>query len=372
MHISFIPLPTPRLLLSALRKGCSCKNFLSRYPLSRSISLYSHGRIALLRAIDELLAQRNIRKGVVWFPEYFCGEALAPFKAREEISLNFYKVNRVLSPDWKEIEMEIKSGLGAPDVFVLVHYFGFPNELERAEIFAKENNCLLMEDAAHVLVPVSGIGRHVTVFSPRKLLPLPDGAILISANESKNIFGRRIPSRVFVAKWLCVRLFQRLALFLGFPWYFIKYIVRGSKNKKNLHSVEDMFTTPSSFSVKLLKQQMDNVGMIIETRRRNYQTVEGILKNKKTIRPLFHSLPSEVCPYVFPIVVDDNKEYYIKQFIKKNIPVSEWPDLPLEVVNAPSRYRNALWLERHVLLLPVHQDISKRKLEYMVSVLSSM
>ena len=70
------------------------------------------------------------------------------------------------------------------NVFVLVHYVCFPNAAAEARLFCDRHGMVLLEDAAHVLLPSAGIGSgELLVFSLRKLLAVPSGGILVISRD---------------------------------------------------------------------------------------------------------------------------------------------------------------------------------------------
>ena len=52
------------------------------------------------------------------------------------------------------------------------------------------------------------------------------------------------------------------------------------------------------------------------------------------------------------------------------VPASSWPDLPPKVLGIRDEHKAAVWVQKHILLLPVHQDLSDKQVEYMAFKLS--
>src|SRR5208337_4242771 len=138
------------------------------FPLSRSV--WS------LAAIADGLAKSTGRKPVFAVPDYMCNLSLWTLR-QNRADLVFYPIEPDgLQPDWSACDR-----LPAIDAFLLVHYFGKPADAARARSWARSRGAVLIEDAAHVLRPMSGIGEQgdFVIYSPRKLLPIPDGAFLV-------------------------------------------------------------------------------------------------------------------------------------------------------------------------------------------------
>lgn len=108
-------------------------------------------------------------------PDYYCAAALEPLR-RTGISLVFYPVTASLDPDWAACEQ--LAGDGA--VLLIADYFGHAADTPSARRFCDRHGMLLLEDAAHSLVPTRTIGRlaDLTIYSPRKFLGLDTGGLL--------------------------------------------------------------------------------------------------------------------------------------------------------------------------------------------------
>ena len=166
-------------------------------------------------SLAALAAARRAISGRVprlWLPDYFCNQSTAPLRATDA-ALAFYPIGEDLLPDWTACRRMAETA--PPDLFVLVHYFGAAQPTTDALAFCRTYGALLIEDAAHVLAPAPGIGAagDATLFSPHKLLPIPDGALLLVKGEdlSESVaqacrdLGTASPSP---STWLLKRLIQ--------------------------------------------------------------------------------------------------------------------------------------------------------------------
>ena len=91
---------------------------------------FFHGSAwGISETIKTLLRSRGKTKGVVFLPDYFCNQALMPLRLLP-VRLVFYPVTEHLNPDWPLIDYLVFQH-GSPDVFILVHYFGFPGEIQK-------------------------------------------------------------------------------------------------------------------------------------------------------------------------------------------------------------------------------------------------
>src|SRR3972149_2545670 len=181
MTIPAAPLSTLTTLVKAIWAQPSAGRVWSAERSNR-ILFYSRARWGLADAVQLLIGDKD--NGVIWCPEYFCEEAMGPLRSISK-KVRFYPVLEDLRPDWSRIKAAgIKGSISS--VLILVHYFGFPNDIGTAQQYCREWNIGLIEDAAHVLFPGEGcIGTagSMVVFSPRKLLAVPEGGLLIVNKE---------------------------------------------------------------------------------------------------------------------------------------------------------------------------------------------
>src|SRR3989304_7970413 len=156
MTVPAAPLPSFGTILSALVNPGSAGKSWARDGSGRVARVYSSGRDALSAAVQAIGRAKGQKKLAVWFPAYFCNEALAPLRELE-VDLKFYPVCEDLSPDWTILE-GLVAHERAGQIFVLVHYFGFPNDVRQAHEFCERHGLKLLEDAGHVLLPTLSVG----------------------------------------------------------------------------------------------------------------------------------------------------------------------------------------------------------------------
>ena len=102
-----------------------------------AVRVYRQGSLALAAGIDAIRKAAEASTIVVWVPDYFCNEALDPIR-QLPVVLRFYPIREDLTPDWPTVEQWAAAELG-PQVFVLVHYFGFPNATKEARDFCNRH-----------------------------------------------------------------------------------------------------------------------------------------------------------------------------------------------------------------------------------------
>jgi len=367
MTIHSVPIPSLKVLFQALFAELSDGAPWHSPDSEKSIHFYHRGMWAMEEGVAEILDKRDKKNGQVWLPDYFCNEPLAPLR-KKEINLHFYPIKNDLSPDWDKLEaMTIK--YGPPDVFILVHYFGFSICLNDARAFCDKHGAQLLEDCAHLLLPVGGCGQNTAVFSPRKLLPLPEGGLLIiskkkAVQQTEKEFGS---NKKLIVKWLALRLAQRMMLTIGISWH--RFRETAISNLHNSHANQlnkNMMMFPGKYSLRLLGVIEKGLDHVVKKRRKYYVQLLQAINGIKEVRPLFPLLPDHICPYVMPLIVCDGRDTALKRLNHFGIPATIWPELPPEVSSDRSdEHKIAIWLHEHILLLPVHQDLSNKQVEYM-------
>lgn len=329
--------------------------------------IYHSGRYCLAAGIQALRRVTNEEMVTVWIPGYFCNEALDPLRDLP-VAVRFYPVREDLTPDWSLLEKWAarESGL---KVFVLVHYFGFPNTTEEAHAFCYKYGMVLLEDAAHVLLPYLSIGSgDLVVFSPRKLLAVPSGGVLvISRNLAPNLVdvdgvgGREVGETVW---WLARRLAQQILVRLHIPWHLFmitRWKSERSANTDGLSQAKRRRCDP--FVLRLLTVMEQNMREVIKQRRRHYNCLLNSTTKLVHSRPLFPVLPDGVCPYAFPVMVDSGSKDVVARLQSWGIPASQWPDLPPEVLASEAEHRIAVRTYERLLLLPVHQSLTPKQVD---------
>lgn len=362
MVINFAPSPKIESIVESIFSKSSSGHSWTNGEAGAGVAFYSRGMWALYEGVKINLASKGKKTGVVWFPDYFCNEALSPLRT-EGIALKFYPVLRNLMPDWLTIENKIKLN-GTADLFVLVHYFGFLSPIEKAVAFCEKYNMLLIEDGAHVLRPYKGMGKNnMVIYSPRKLLSVPEIGLLIT-QESLNTqqeFKKTEYGFVFVFKWVIKRFVQNLMSLLHINWHTLR-----PKNNSDNHTVSDR-KLPHSLSMQMLAIHENKLTHYGKIRRQNYKRLLDSTMELEKIEPLFKSLPDEIVPYTFPIIVKNNHEKIKEELKNFGIPASSWPDLPPEIFESTDSHKEAIWLNQHVLLLPIHQSIKRKEIDYIAS-----
>ena len=147
---------------------------------------FAHARTALWYGLQQLPIEHGRR---MFVPDYICEVLLHPLEDLG-IQVVFYPVDDQFVPDWEVIEkLQAKKPAHA---FLLVHYFGQPQDIERAKGFCDQHGLWLIEDNAHGHggtlngQPLGSFG-DMGFSSPRKHLQSASGGILyLNGSHAKN------------------------------------------------------------------------------------------------------------------------------------------------------------------------------------------
>ncbi len=346
-----------------------------QYPFWLSRSAWSFKLIVLTYATTNKIS--NFNKINIWIPEYFCNSSLELIR---ELGTNliFYKITDIGEPD---IEWCNKiSQVNKPNIFIAVHYFGKPIDLSFVNKFCKSHECWLIEDAAHALQKSNNIGNNgdFIIFSPHKLIAIPNGALLIfnksgvSSLKDDSIFLKKLrfeylnllkhKTRKNYSKSIYFWIFKRLLQDLGFR---TKYTY--NPIWPEILNYDNSFTHPrmNFISKKLLAYEVLFLNLYASQRKSNLNLLKEYLSKDILLRDLIH-LPilENHDPYILSIKVNQNGIEYVNKYLyNKKLPVLTWPDLPPEILANEILYSTSIHLRKSILHIPIHQNITAEEIK---------
>jgi hypothetical protein len=384
--ITLAPLPNWKSLLKGISPFAQDKSTLS-IPWQNegdiagwfSRSAWSLARIALWRSQINNSETLN-----VWIPDYFCNAALAPLRCTN-VEFTFYPVNSKREPDYNALYK--LANINQPDIFLLVHYFGYPTATKPAFDFCSKFRAWMIEDAAHILQPIPG-NRNTAdfiLYSPHKLLPIPDGALLIVRPNGPSMLGNNISKKfgkaetwaedlsmvqkwplvsiqnrfLFTRTWMAKRILQKLGINRRIKKTdFMKVDEKHCKQQIVLPEPE-----MSDFSCRIFGTINTNLNHVVRLRQQNElkwrEKIEEIFKDD--LKSNIHDnkrIGSEFTPYLVPMFVDTESGQNIVEFFENHgVPVMIWPDLPPEVFKNKDKHLEALALRLSNIFLPCHQTL---------------
>ena len=384
--IPLVVSPEPRLEWKALRPGRPRSEVPPPFNTATTHYMYS-GRTAIFHGLRAL----GISAGQsVLVPAFHCASLVDPIR-RHGATAVFYRVNPDCSPDFDDIRRRTDSTTRA---IIAIHYFGFPQPLERFRELCTDRGLYLIEDCAHVLAgeadstPLGATG-DISVFSWRKFLPLYDGGQLVINNRALTADVRwdkpSLVVRLKAIKNVVDRIIDDspspLARQVGRLWRLPSIARRYVRSKRTPPAQSPMAAMPatpgadfdltvpftlvnlpmSRFS-RFVVEHID-LGSIVERRRFNYTYMLKTLGSLPGVIPLYRDLPDGVCPLAFPFFVEGRKDFHLR-LRAKGIPASTWggvvhPDLSLE------EFPDSRALYDGLIYVPVHQSLSMTEMNTM-------
>ena len=109
----------------------------------------------------------------VWLPAFVCRDMVAP-SFRERV--RFYPVAEGFHPDLVGVE----AGMAAGDLVLVVAYFGQPVASGVQNLIRRRPDLHIVEDRAQALAPGPAVDGSWVLYSPRKLLGVADGGLLVA------------------------------------------------------------------------------------------------------------------------------------------------------------------------------------------------
>lgn len=323
---------------------------------------YGSGRAALYSALRLL----GIGPGdQVLLPAYLCESVVSPVLA-VGARASFFPVGRDLRPDLEALEAAVGP---ASRAVVIIHYLGFPGPIEEVRRICDLRGLVLIEDCAHALFGRKGdrlLGSFgdAAVFSPWKSLPLPDGGVLaVNGSRALPEAPTAAPSRYGTVAKLGYRWLGAVESAIG--WTPRLGLLRRSTIRHDLHrrtsGAPVEVRSGSALAWRMLGSA--RAERVVARRRENYSRLLEVAGELNWAQPIYETLPEGVCPLGFPLVAD-RRDDWRDQLLRDGINVrTYWEELPAEVDRR--RFPNAARLSDSMLVLPVHQELRSRQIDWL-------
>ncbi len=331
-----------------------------------------------LRPEDEILA-----------PTYNCGSEIDPF-LKYGLKVVFYRVDREARIDCSDLKRRVTD---RTRVIYVTHYFGWPQNIKALSDFCRENKIYLIEDCALSLfsnpvdTPVGVLG-DAAIYNFPKTLPVPDGgALTVSCDIQFSELPRQAPrcgvifkNMLPLIKRTALRLCDRIGLYRFLP----KWLIRSRGGSKNVVS-----TTPaglpgipesyyydsgieklaaSRITRRILRSTCAEA--VVRRRRDNYSALFELMEKSRIFRPLYETLSDGICPLYLPLVVE-NREAASIRLSRMGITVVQWW-AGFHRAFDWAEFPEAKYLKEHVLAIPIHQQLTKRNIDYISSSLKRL
>jgi perosamine synthetase len=389
----------PRLPLVPVLSGASFRAVGAARPPSvldaAHVRLVTSGRIALALALREL----GVREGdSVLLPAYHSLSMVPPVLWRGA-TVRFYRVDRQARANLDDIAALIDADGSAAKVLVATHYFGFPQDLPALRALCDARGLALVEDCAHAFFGEFGehggapgsVGDYA-IASSMKFFPMYEGGCLVSQRhaldgvrlhsagkgfelkvvlntlEHSFAYGRLGALRLVLAPLLGLKdwLWRRIKASRadhGAPHVATAALAPGSSDSDASFDPR-WLDKRSSWFARLLLARVSGA-RIVALRRRNYARLQAALGALPGCRPLHRALPDGVCPWLFPLWVEDADAAFAR-VRAAGLPVVRFAEALWPGVDA-ARCPDSVALSRGLLSFPCHQELSDAELAWMTA-----
>ncbi len=346
---------------------------------SGEVRLVTSGRIAIAMALQQIGAQPGDE---VLLPAYCCSSMVDPVEW-SGVTPVFYKITDDLQIDHRDLRMRLGAKTRA---IVAVHFFGFPQPLERVRELCDEWNIALVEDCAHAFFgswqgqSPGSVGDYA-IASPTKFFPVYDGGCLASSRHSLSTVDLRRAGLKFPLKSLVNTLersaqYRRLRplswalrpLVFAKDWLWTKVKAASSVQAASIGpaSADGGFdfdpewlsvamSRPSAWLMRWLSHRR-----IERIRRDNYRRLVDAFSDVAGVTVLFPALPAGVVPYMFPLLVDQPERVFPRLKMGA-VPIFRW-----ERVHSDSCPVSVDFATR-LFQLPCHQEMSDEDIEWLTA-----
>jgi len=345
--------------------------------------LVTSGRVALGLA----LRCAGVKAGdTVLIPSWHSLSMLGPVQDRAA-EPRFYRIGADTAPDLAHAGALLDASVKA---LVVVHYYGFVQDLSLARAFCDAHGLALIEDCAHAFFgqrdghAIGTVGDYA-IGSSMKFYPVYEGGCLASSRHRLDSVQLRGAGAGFEAKAMLATLetsfrHGRLPLLRAVlrPALAIKDALWNAAKARRPQQARAL--TPDSsdsgfgfdawwlerrsslFSRLVLR--LASRERIVARRRAHYLHLESALQDLPGCRPLYAALPAGVCPWQFPLLFE-HPESVFEALVAQGVPVVRFGRPLAPQVDAALCANGAAFSER-VLALPCHQELSEAELGWIV------
>jgi perosamine synthetase len=324
--------------------------------IKNNIYNFSHARTALKYGLIACGVGRNDQ---VLLPSYICDVVIHPLLSLD-IQPIYYEVLEDLSPDWDDLSKKVT---GQTKGIVMVHYFGFFQDIQKFQKFCENNKILLIEDNAHGFGgtfqgQILGTFGQIGISSPRKSYQVLNGAYLYLKNNEIDIRHLSPLSR---------------------DKYFgsIKIILTSFLNKLSFNYPN--FSSQDAFEEDQILDMLIDEDSYAYIEGQDYQANQNKREQifnfwlkcavENQLEPVFAECGQGCIPLVFPAYTASHAESkkWFDWGRRRGIRISSWPRLPRAVV---SKNSSAMMIWQRLICFPIDLSMDPKALEKKLTALS--
>ncbi|WP_226479779.1 aminotransferase class I/II-fold pyridoxal phosphate-dependent enzyme [Natrinema amylolyticum] len=337
--------------------------FIDRHVPDSAYTYYGSGKAALR---DGLAGVVEPGENVV-VPAYLSPAVVEPFR---ELGLEarYYAVEESLAPDFDDLEARIDDDTAA---VVSVNYFGFPQPgLERIAALTDEYDCYHVDDNAHSPLSVHDgtlLGTHgdLGITTLRKLLPVPDGAVLYRTDETirerfspSSLAGRSDRVATTDCRFVATSVAESVLQTSPSLYQSVETVLADGADDSSSVDPEGRYEAakiPMS-KVSAVVADAADPDAIRTARRENFRAWQRVLDGRGDVTPLYERLPAGISPYEYPVRATDPDSFRAELEELGVVGAHSWPILR-EAVREDDAYETSVRLADDLVALPVHQGI---------------
>ncbi len=349
-------------------------NVSHRLPYYRARNAIYHLFRALLESNPSL---------TVLAPDYYSGNEIMAIRAAGA-KIHYCPVGADMQ--WDPAEVERLCRLHNPDLLYVIHYIGWPQPMAELTDLCRRREMLIVEDCALSLLSETADGSalgsfgHWSVFCLYKTLPLPNGALLVQNQrrlESLERLKLRRAGSASVLGRTAELVVQRIRGRVNGVGAALQVVKRGMGRAAGALDVRRANVGDIGFNLDEVDLAMSPVSERLlerldfeDIRRRRVDNYRQLLEQlHPDVIPVFPELPAGVCPLFFPIIVP-NKAAAAMALRRGGVDALEfWNDA---AGSGDEMSPHARFFRRHVLELPIHQDLSPRHIAHVARQVSSL
>jgi dTDP-4-amino-4,6-dideoxygalactose transaminase len=351
-------------------------------PLEQGSLHFTYNARAAIYRLLRSLPRDN--KRTVLLPAFHCFAVVEPV-LRAGYQPIFYRICEDLSLDYKDLFGRLSDDVAA--VFV-IHYCGFPTSIDDIVFLKKRYDFYLIEDWAHSFISneqgiLTGDKGDASIFSFYKLVPsYAGGCVRIN---TPSLFDDKATRRLGIKKSAVIikRLVEQLIdntddgiLRSAFRYVERKRVTLKKSNRQAFElgagQVSDAYLFDDNlafvrmpwFSRTILRGS--DTGSIVRARRRNFEILHRYLQESGKLRKILQSLPENVCPWAYPVLVTERSRYdHVLR--SQAVPVFTFGEVLHSALQYadPSVRASAEFLSNSLMMIPLHQNLTS---ENMISI----
>jgi len=334
------------------------------------LEFYSLGREALLSA----LLKFGLKKGdSIVVPAYMCNSTIQPLEDYG-FRLIFIDVDNQL--DLPVDNFQAVAAKTKINALLLVHYFGFLQNSEEIISVCRSLNIKVIEDFSHsffsqILADNSLFDADAKIFSIRKSLPIMDGGALRLRNAENSIMADNPPCVTLLHDlvYLFKRLLEKFVTIININIYSDRITSQRQSISSGVKEVLNKHACKPSWQ---LKKYLCNASYLQTAQQRILNNFSQLSTRMEALGfDLFHKtahpgdVPQALAAY-------DHQGGLVDYLRAQGIGAWRWPaeEMPDAVASQVDKYPNANYYNKTLVLLPIHQSVSNRQINYMIQVLS--